>query len=273
MIGIAFLSWIVYGHHMFVSGMSPALGMAFTVTTMVIAVPSAIKTFNWLGTLWGGRITFPVPMLNALAFVAMFVIGGLSGIFMASTPVDIYIQDTYFIVAHIHYVVFGGSIFGAFAGIYFWFPKMFGRMMNNVLGHLHFWGTFVFFNLTFFPMHIIGVGGQMRRIYNPMQYEFLQHQQHWNVFMTVCAILLGISQIPFVINFFWSIFAGARAPMNPWNSNTLEWTAPSPPPHLNWGPTLPTVHRGPYEYSSPESKEDYLPQTAPPGRVPAAARH
>ncbi len=139
MIGIAFLSWIVYGHHMFVSGMNPKLGMAFTVTTMVIAVPSAIKTFNWLGTLWGGRIQFTVPMLFALGFVSMFVIGGLSGIFMASTPVDIYIQDTYFIVAHIHYVVFGGSIFGAFAAIYFWFPKMFGRMMNPALGHLHFW--------------------------------------------------------------------------------------------------------------------------------------
>src|SRR5437660_938124 len=215
MISIAFLSWVVYGHHMFVSGMSPALGMAFTVTTMIIAVPSAIKTFNWLGTLWGARIRFTVPMLNALAFVSMFVIGGLSGIFMASTPVDIYIQDTYFIVAHIHYVVFGGSIFGAFAAIYYWFPKMFGRMTNTVLGHLHFWPTFVFFNLTFFPMHIIGVGGQMRRIYNPTQYEFLQHQQHWNVFITYSALLLGVSQIPFVINFFWSLFAGKKAPMNP----------------------------------------------------------
>ena len=273
MIAIAFLSWIVWGHHMFQSGMHPALGMSFMMTTMVIGVPSAIKTFNWLGTLWGGRITFPVPMLNALAFVGMFVIGGLSGIFMASTPVDIYIQDTYFIVAHIHYVVFGGSIFGAFAGIYFWFPKMFGRMTNKVLGQLHFWGTFIFFNLTFFPMHIIGVGGQMRRIYNPMQYEFLQHQQHWNVFMTYSAICLGIFQIFFVINFFWSLFAGKKAPLNPWNSNTLEWTAPSPPPHLNWGPTLPTVYRGPYEYSSPESKEDFLPQTEPPARVAAAARH
>ena len=139
MLAICFLSWIVYGHHMFVSGMNPAVGMAFTMTTMVIAVPSAIKTFNWLGTLWGGNIRFTVPMLNALAFVSMFVIGGLSGIFMASTPVDIYIQDTYFIVAHIHYVVFGGSIFGAFAAIYYWFPKMFGRMMNTTLGHLHFW--------------------------------------------------------------------------------------------------------------------------------------
>jgi cytochrome c oxidase subunit 1 len=273
MIAIAFLSWIVYGHHMFVSGMNPALGMAFTVTTMIIAVPSAIKTFNWLGTLWGGRITFPVPMLNALAFVSMFVIGGLSGIFMASTPVDIYIQDTYFIVAHIHYVVFGGSIFGAFAAIYYWFPKMFGRMLNPVLGHLHFWPSFVFFNMTFFPMHIIGVGGQMRRIYNPMQYEFLQHQQHWNVIITIGAIGLGLSQIPFAINFVMSIFAGKKASMNPWNANTLEWQAPSPPPHLNWGEKLPTVYRGPYEYSDPDAKDDFLPQTTPPVAGARARRH
>jgi cytochrome c oxidase subunit I len=202
--------------------------------------------------------------------VSMFVIGGLSGIFMASTPVDIYIQDTYFIVAHIHYVVFGGSIFGAFAAIYYWFPKMFGRMTNGFLGHLHFWGTFIFFNATFFPMHIIGVGGQMRRIYNPMQYEFLQHQQHWNVFITYSALLLGVSQIPFVINFFYSLFAGPKAPMNPWNSNTLEWTAPSPPPHLNWGAHVPTVYRGPYEYSDPDAREDFLPQTQAP--VGAGAR-
>ena len=273
MIAIAFLSWIVYGHHMFVSGMNPALGMAFTVTTMIIAVPSAIKTFNWLGTLWGGRIRLTVPMLNALAFVSMFVIGGLSGIFMASTPVDIYIQDTYYIVAHIHYVVFGGSIFGAFAGIYYWFPKMFGRMTSPVLGQLHFWPTFFCFNLTFFPMHILGVGGHMRRIYNPMQYEFLQPLQWWNVLITIGAIGLGIAQIPFVINFFWSLFAGRKAPVNPWNATTLEWTAPSPPPHLNWGPTLPTVYRGPYEYSAPESTDDFLPQTTPPVARAGARRH
>jgi cytochrome c oxidase subunit 1 len=273
MIGIAFLSWIVYGHHMFVSGMNPALGMAFTVTTMIIAVPSAIKTFNWLGTLWGGQIRFTIPMLNALAFVSMFVIGGLSGVFMAATPVDIFIQDTYFIVAHIHYVVFGGSIFGAFAAIYYWFPKIFGRMTNTALGHLHFWPTFVFFNLTFFPMHILGVGGHMRRIYNPTQYEFLQGLQHWNVLITVSALLLGVAQIPFVVNFFWSLFAGTKAPDNPWQATTLEWTAPSPPPHLNWGAQLPTVYRGPYEYSSPEVPEDYLPQTRALARAPAGRRH
>ena len=262
MIGIGFLSWIVWGHHMFQSGMNPALGVSFTITTMVIAVPSAIKTFNWLGTLWGGMIRFTVPMLNALAFVAMFVIGGLSGIFMASTPVDIFIHDTYYIVAHIHYVVFGGSMFGVFAAIYYWFPKMFGRMMNNTLGKIHFWGTFIFFNCAFFPMHILGVGGHMRRIYNPTQYAFLEPLQPINVFITVSAILLGLSQIPFVINFFWSLFAGRRAEQNPWQANTLEWVAPTPTPHGNFE-TIPTVYRGPYEYSSPEVQEDYLPQDRP----------
>jgi cytochrome c oxidase subunit 1 len=260
MIGIAFLGWIVWGHHMFQSGMNPTLGTSFMISTMVIAVPSAIKTFNWLGTLWGGSIRFTVPMLFALGFVGMFVIGGLSGIFMASTPVDIFIHDTYFIVGHIHYVLFGGSIFAIFGAIYYWFPKMFGRMTNPFLGHVHFWGTLIGFNCTFFPMHIIGVGGHMRRIYNPMQYEFLHPLQHWNVFMTLGALFLGVSQIPFVINFFYSLFAGPRAEQNPWHANTLEWVAPTPTPHGNFGPTLPTVYRGPYEYSSPEVEEDYLPQ-------------
>jgi cytochrome c oxidase subunit I len=270
MIAIGFLSWIVWGHHMFQSGMNPALGLGFTITTMVIAVPSAIKTFNWLGTLWGGNIRFTVPMLNALAFVSMFVIGGLSGIFMASTPVDIFIHDTYYIVAHIHYVVFGGSVFGIFTAIYYWFPKMFYRMMNDTLGKIHFWGTFIFFNCTFFPMHILGVGGHMRRIYNPMQYEFLQPLQPINIFITVSAICLGLSQIPFVINFFWSLFGGPRAERNPWHANTLEWVAPTPPPHGNFE-TIPTVYRGPYEYSSPEVPEDYLPQDrALPTRVGGA---
>jgi cytochrome c oxidase subunit 1 len=259
-IGIAFLSWIVWGHHMFQSGMNPMLGMSFMLTTMVIGVPSAIKTFNWLGTLWGGRIQFRTPMLFAIGFVSMFVIGGLSGIYMASTPVDIYIHDTYYIVAHIHYVVFGGSMFGIFAGIYYWFPKIYGRMLNETLGKIHFWLTLIFFNVTFFPMHILGVGGHMRRIYNPTQYEFLRPIQHWNVIITVGAICLGAGQLVFVVNFFWSLVAGKRAERNPWHANTLEWEAPTPTPHGNFPGALPTVYRGPYEYSSPLVAEDYLPQ-------------
>jgi cytochrome c oxidase subunit 1 len=270
MLGIAFLGFIVWGHHMFQSGMNPTLGMAFMVSTMVIAVPSAVKTFNWLGTLWGGRIQFTVPMLNAVAFVSMFVIGGLSGIFMAATPVDMFIHDTYFIVAHIHYVLFGGSLFGVFAAVYYWFPKMFGRMTNTPLGYLHFFLTFIFFNMTFFPMHLLGVGGHMRRIYNPMQYDFLHPLQHWNVLITVSAFLLGSSQIFFAINFFWSLFKGKPAERNPWHANTLEWSAPTPPPHGNFGPTLPTVYRGPYEYSSPEVPEDFLPQDRALGAAKAA---
>jgi len=272
MIGIAFLSWVVWGHHMFQSGMNPALGTSFMISTMVIAVPSAIKTFNWLGTLWGGSIRFTTPMLNSLAFVSMFVIGGLSGIYMASTPVDIFIHDTYYIVAHIHYVVFGGSVFGIFAAIYYWFPKMFGRTMNETLGKIHFWPTFIAFNCTFFPMHILGIGGHMRRIYNPMQYEFLQPLQPVNVFITVSAIGLGFAQIPFVINFFWSLFAGKKAEQNPWKANTLEWVAPSPPPHGNFE-AIPVVYRGPYEYSSPEVTEDYLPQDRQLARRHAVAAH
>jgi cytochrome c oxidase subunit 1 len=260
MIGIAFLSWVVWGHHMFQSGMHPALGTSFMASTMVIAVPSAIKTFNWLGTLWGGNIQFTTPMLFAIGFVSMFVIGGLSGIYMASTPVDIFIHDTYYIVAHIHYVVFGGSIFGAFAAIYYWYPKMFGRMMNETLGKIHFWLTFIGFNWTFFPMHLIGLGGHMRRIYNPTQYEFLKPMQGVNVFITIGALILGFSQILVFINFMWSLFAGPRAAKNPWHANTLEWEAPSPPPHGNFPGPLPTVYRGPYEYSSPLVPEDYLPQ-------------
>jgi cytochrome c oxidase subunit 1 len=259
MIAIAFLSWIVYGHHMFVSGMNPALGTSFMLTTMVIAVPSAIKSFNWLGTLWGGSIRFTTPMLHALGFYSTFLIGGLSGIFMANTPVDIFIHDTYFIVAHFHYVV-AGIIFAMFAAITYWFPKLFGRMMSETLGKIHFVLTFVFFNLVFFPMHFLGVGGMMRRIYNPSQYEFLQHFQPMSEFMSVSAFILGASQIFFIWNFVASLIRGKKAERNPWQANSLEWTAASPPPHGNWGPSIPVVYRGAYEYSSPEVSEDYLPQ-------------
>src|SRR2546430_935211 len=273
MISIAGLSWIVWGHHMFQSGMSPALGTSFMMSTMVIAVPSAIKTFNWLGTLWRGNIRFTTPMLFAIGFVSMFVIGGLAGIYMASTPVDIFIHDTYFIVAHIHYVVFGGSVLGIFAGIYYWYPKMFGRMMNETLGKIHFIGTIIFMNCTFFPMHILGVGGHMRRISNPTQYDFLKPLQHWNVFMTISALLLGASQLVFLANFVWSMFAGARASRNPWQANTLEWEAPTPPPHGNFPGPVPTLYRGPYDYSSPLDPHDFLPHSRRLESHVAAAAH
>ncbi len=261
MVSIAGLGWIVWGHHMFQSGMNPALGTTFMISTMVIAVPSAIKTFNWLGTLWGGNIQFTVPMLNTLAFVSMFVIGGLSGIYMASTPVDIFIHDTYYIVAHIHYVVFGGSLFGIFAAITFWFPKMFGRMLGSRLGKIHFWITFAAFNCTFFPMHILGVGGHMRRIANPLQYDFLQQFEGMNIFITMSAFSLGMAQLIFIFNVFYSMFKGKKAEDNPWKANTVEWTAATPPPHGNFV-EVPTVYHGPYEYNAPGIDEDYLPQTS-----------
>jgi cytochrome c oxidase subunit 1 len=208
-VAIGFLGWIVWGHHMFQSGMNPMLGTTFMVATLLISVPSAVKTFNWLGTLWGGNIQFHVPMLHALAFVSMFVIGGLSGVFMAAAPVDIYIHDTYFIVAHIHYVLFGGSLFAIFAAVTYWYPKMFGRLMSPWLGRAHFWLTFVAYNLVFFPMHRLGLQGHMRRIYDPNQYEFLQHLQPLNTFISVAAFVLYAAQALFAVNFVMSWFTGA----------------------------------------------------------------
>ena len=269
MMGIAGLGFIVWGHHMFQSGMNPTLGTTFMVSTMLIAVPSAIKTFNWLGTLWRGNIQFTSAMLNALSFVSMFIIGGLSGIFMASTPVDMFIHDTYFIVAHLHYVLFGGSLFGIFAAVYYWFPKMFGRAMSEPLGKIHFWLTFIFYNMTFFPMHILGIGGMMRRIYDPTQYQFLQPLQKMNIFVSHSAFALGTVQFLFMANFLWSIFRGKKVGKNPWHANTLEWVTTSPAPHGNFE-HIPTVYRGPYEYASAESKEDYLPQDVP-SALPAGA--
>ncbi len=203
--GIAFLGYIVWGHHMFASGMNPILGTAFMASTILIAVPSAIKTFNWLGTLWGGQIHYTPAMLFSLGFVSMFVIGGLSGIFMAAAPVDIYFHDTYFIVGHIHYVLFGGSLLGIFAGIYYWYPKMFGKTLNQRLGVLHFWLTIIGFNLTFFTMHIVGIGAHPRRYATILEYPSLEHLQPLNIFMTIGALMLGMAQIPFVINFFCSL--------------------------------------------------------------------
>jgi len=261
---IAGLGFIVWGHHMFQSGMNPALGATFMLSTMLIALPSAIKVFNWLGTIWGGRIQYTSAMLNALAFVSMFIIGGLSGIFMAATPVDMHIHDTYFIVAHIHYVLFGGSTFGIFAGIYYWFPKMFGRMMNERVGQVHFVLTFLTFNGTFFLMHIVGMHGHPRRIADPTLYPFLSGAGivGMNQFMTINAFVLGAVQILFAGNFLYSLVLGPKAPANPWHANSLEWATASPPPYYNFE-TIPTVYHPAYEYSVPGVVGDYLPQTEP----------
>ena len=264
MIAIGVLSFIVWGHHMFVSGMNPFLGSVFTLTTLLIAVPSAIKTFNWIGTVWGARIRFSSPGLFAIGFVSLFVSGGLSGIFLGTSAADIQLQDTYFVVAHFHLVMAIAPLFAAFGGMYYWFPKMFGRLMNETLGKLHFWLSFIGVYCVFFPMHVLGIGGQMRRIYDPTQYMFLQPQQPLNVFISVAAFILGAAQLIFLFNFLWSIFLGKRATeRNPWHATTLEWTAPSPPGHGNFGDELPTVHRWAFDYSVPGQPEDFVMQTAP----------
>jgi cytochrome c oxidase subunit I len=277
MAAIAGLGFIVWGHHMFISGMNPALGMTFMVSTVMIALPSAVKVFNWIGTLWGGRLVFNTVMLNCIAFVSLFIVGGLSGIFMAAVPVDIYIHDTYFIVAHFHYVLFGATLFGCFGGIVFWFPKMYGRMMNETLGKWHFVLTFIGFNGTFFPMHLLGVSGMPRRYADPYIHDFLKHTQPMNQFMTICAILMGCAQFILLFNFFYSRKFGPMCGRNPWHANGLEWTAPSPPGHGNFE-SVPICYRGPYEYSDPNHSEDYWLQTDQPApktgvNPPPAAAH
>jgi len=262
---IAGLGFVVWGHHMFTSGMNPALGMTFMISTMMIALPSAVKVFNWIGTMWGGRLQFNTVMLNSIAFVSMFIVGGLSGIFMAAVPVDIYIHDTYFIVAHFHYVLFGATLFGVFGAIQFWFPKMFGRKMSEGLGKLHFLLTFIGFNGTFFPMHLLGVAGFPRRYADPYLHPYLEHLLPLNQFMTISAIVMGFAQFILLYNFAKSMFSGERVGRNPWQANGLEWTAPSPPGHGNFD-ILPVVYRGPYEYSNPDEPNgnDFWIQTDPP---------
>ncbi|MFQ5915001.1 MAG: cbb3-type cytochrome c oxidase subunit I [Nitrospinota bacterium] len=257
-----FLSFIVWAHHMFLSGMDPRLAMPFSITTILISVPFAIMLFAMVATLWGGSIRFSTPMLFTIGVLVVFLTGGVTGIFNGSAPVDIYIHDTYFVVAHFHFTLFSATFFAGFAGLYFWFPKMFGRKMNETLGKVHFWGTFIFFLGVFVPMHVVGIAGMMRRIANPLDYEFLKPMQPWNVFITISGICLLLAQVPFVVNFFWSLFAGKKAGTNPWQANTLEWSAPSPPPHGNFV-TVPTVYRGPYEYSPEGVSEDWAAQDRP----------
>lgn len=257
-----FLSFVVWAHHQFLSGMDPRLAMPFSITTIIISVPFAIVVFAMIATLWRGSIRFPTPMLYACGALCVFIAGGLTGLFLGSAPVDIYLHDTHFVVAHFHFTLFSATIFGGFAGIAYWFPKMFGRMMHETLGKAHFWVTFVSFLAVFTPMHLVGLGGMMRRIANPAQYEFLRPFQPLNRFITIAAIALVLGQTLFAANFLWSLFRGKRAGWNPWQANTLEWTVPSPPPHGNFQ-EAPVVYRGPYEYSLPEFAEDWLPQSLP----------
>ena len=269
---IGLLGFFVWGHHMFISGMSPYTGMAFSVLTLSIGVPSAIKTFNWLGTLWGGRIRFKTPMLFAIGFVSLFVAGGITGLVLGQTTLDLSMHDTYFVLAHFHLVMGVAAIFGMFAGTYFWFPKMFGRMMNETLGKIHFWPTIVGVYAIFVPMHLMGIVGLPRRYsqFYEMVNGKLEFIYHFNQptyplihFVTWAAIITVSAQFIFIFNFFWSMFKGKKASENPWEATTLEWTTSSPPPFDNFAGRVPDVYRGAYEYSVPGAPDDYVLQSTP----------
>jgi cytochrome c oxidase subunit 1 len=264
---IGALGFLVWGHHMFISGMSPYTSMAFTILTLTIGVPSAIKTFNWLGTMWGGQIRFQTPMLYSIGFVSLFVSGGLSGPLLGQASLDLYLHDTYFVVAHFHLVMGVAAIFGMFAGTVYWFPKMFGRMMNEGLGKLHFWITFLGVYAIFMPMHYLGVAGHPRRYAETSGVDYLASLQPLHQFITIAAIITIAAQVLFVINFFWSLKKGKKASENPWEATTLEWTIPSPPPHDNFGGKVPVVYRGAFEYSVPGVAQDYILQTTPDNEV------
>ncbi|HNT79311.1 MAG TPA: cbb3-type cytochrome c oxidase subunit I [Bacteroidia bacterium] len=260
---IAFLSFIVWGHHMFVTGMNPFLGSVFVFTTLLVAIPSAVKVFNYLATLWRANIKLSNAMLFAVGLVSFFISGGLTGIILGDSALDINIHDTYFVVAHFHIVMGASAIFGMFAGIYHWFPRMFGRMMNKKLGYAHFWMTLVSVYGVFFPMHFLGLGGVPRRYYANTAYAEFDAFININELISVMAIIGGLAQLIFAFNFFYSIFKGKKAEQNPWNSTTLEWTAPVEHLHGNWPGPIPTVHRWPYDYGKPGAKEDFIPQTVP----------
>jgi cytochrome c oxidase subunit 1 len=260
---IGFLGFMVWGHHMFMSGMSPYTAFAFSLMTMAIGVPSAIKTFNWLGTIHGGRVRFQTPMLYAIGFVSLFVSGGLSGPFLAQPVLDIPLHDTAFVVGPFHLIMGVAAIFGMFAGTYYWFPKMFGRMMNETWGRIHFVITLIGTYCIFMPMHYLGMAGQPRRYSQFTELAYLQHLIPLNTFITYAAIVTVSAQIIFVLNLFWSMFKGPKATDNPWEATTLEWTTATPPPHDNFGGHTPVVNHGPYEYSVPGAPRDYVMQTDP----------
>ncbi len=262
--GITVLAFLVWAHHMFVTGMSPFLGSIFVLLTLLIAVPSAVKVFNWLTTIWRGNIRFTVPMLFALGFVSMFISGGLTGIFLGNSALDIHLHDTYFVIAHFHIVMGVSAFFGMFAGVYHWFPKMFGRFMNNTLGYIHFFMTFIGAYLIFWPMHYEGIAGMPRRYYDFSAWESFKQFNGLNAFISIVTILVFFAQLLFVVNFFTSIFRGRRVmTMNPWNSTSLEWTTPIRPGHGNWPGEIPTVYRWAYDYKDDGHGNDFIPQTVP----------
>ena len=262
-IAIGFLSFIVWGHHMYLTGMSPFLGAVFVATTLLIAIPSAVKVFNYVTTLWKGNLIFTPGMLFSIAMVSTFITGGVTGIILADAALDIPVHDTYFVVAHFHVVMGVSAIFGMFAGVYHWYPKMFGRMMNKKLGMIHFWTTFICAYGVFLPMHFVGMAGLPRRYYDYTNFPMFDGVMDLQVLITVFAIVGGAVQLFFMYNFFYSIFRGQKASANPWNSNTLEWTTPVEHIHGNWPGELPTVYRWPYDYSKPGKELDYVPQTVP----------
>ncbi len=257
------LSFLVWAHHQFLSGLDPRLATPFSITTILISVPFAFIVFSLLATLWKSSIIFATPMLFAMGGLSIFIFGGVTGIFNGAAPVDIFIHDTYFVVAHFHSTLFSSVFMGGFAAIYYWYPKMFGRKMSEFWGKVHFWGTFVFFLAVFVPMHLVGIGGMVRRVSDHSKYELFKGMMPWNEFMTQAAVLLLLFQLPFAVNFLWSIFRGEKAEANPWGATTLEWTAPSPPPHGNWAGELPVVYNAPYEYSMPGAGKEILPQNEP----------
>ena len=263
MLAIGFLGFMVWGHHMFMSGMSPYSAFAFSLLTMAIGVPSAIKTFNWLGTLYKGRVRFFTPMLFAIGFVSLFVSGGLSGPFLAQPTLDIPLHDTYFVVGHFHLIMGVAAIFGIFAATYYWFPKMFGRMMSEPMGKIHFWITFIGTYAIFMPMHYLGMAGHPRRYSQLTELAYLHALIPVQRFMTYAAFITIGAQLIFVFNLFWSMFKGAKASDNPWDATTLEWTTATPPPHDNFGGHTPVVHNGPYEYGVPGATRDFVMQTDP----------
>ncbi|HAF47196.1 MAG TPA: cytochrome c oxidase subunit I [Cryomorphaceae bacterium] len=262
-LAIAFLSFIVWGHHMFITGMNPFLGSVFTFTTLLIAIPSAVKAFNYITTLWKGNIQYTPAMMFSIGLVSTFVTGGLTGVILGDSALDINVHDTYFVVAHFHIVMGLSAIFGMFAGVYHWFPKMYGRMMNKSMGYAHFWLTFITAYGVFFPMHFLGMAGLPRRYYSNTAFPMFDNLADINVLITYFAIIGGIAQLIFIFNFFYSIWRGPKASQNPWKANSLEWTTPVEHLHGNWPGEIPVVHRWAYDYSKPGTEEDFIPQNVP----------